>query len=247
MSVLKTDTNKILKTSSNKIRVGVKKISEIVDPSKIVSWFNASDINLPIGSYVNSITGREGKDSATVTNTNTFTLQVDEQGYKYLSVFSTNRFNTTTSVAPNNNETLILVLNNKSVSNYVFGYVNGVVNGFVQISAFNLSYSNFTVGSGRLAVSSPATGGPFNRKIVVTGVMTGTAMYLYDGLVLIGTLNNPVLSSAGATTGSVFYPQVNTLAEEVCYYSIVRIQEALSGEKLKQTIRSVAFENGVKI
>lgn len=215
---------------------GIKSLSEI--SSNIVTWFSANDINLPIGSTLTTLAGREGKDSVSVI-VGGYTLQLDSEGYKCIrTTGTTHTCNCNDSVTTTNNETFIGVVNSKGNYQIASPYHEGTS---IAISTTSFSYANFTVGNGR--VLYPFIG---NKKRIITGVFTPAAMLVYEGLTLVATLLNPTQLTR-TSVGGVFRGDANSTNVEVDYYHVVRIQEALSGEKLRQAIRSVAYEHGVKV
>ncbi len=212
-----------------------KRLKDIT--SLIVSDFNACDINAASGSAVTALTGRDGKDTANAT-VGTFTLLYDADGFKFIRTVDEQAvFWTHTSLIENNNETFIFC---SRISNAT--YALGMSGDYINVGQSRFAYANYTVNSGTMLFTKPTVG----TKQIITCVIDGTTMKVYVGFKLTATLNNPALSSLN-TTKYIFRSQNNSTNENCDFYSITRIQEALTGDRLLQAIRIKAFENGIKV
>ncbi len=204
--------------------------------SLIVSDFNACDITVAAGTAVTTLTGRDGKDTA---NTGySYILLYDAFGYKFLRNSDLNAtFTTTTNIVENNNETFIYCSTITGAN-----YCLGISGDYINLGQSTFSYANYTSGQGSMLFTKPTLG----TKQIITGVMDGTTMKVYVGFKLVATMNNPTLSSMSSYK-FIFRIQNNTSNLNCDFYSMTRIKEALTGDRLMQAIRIKAFENGIKV
>ncbi len=222
------------------ISVGIKQLSDI--SSNVAFYYSANDINLPVGSDVLSLTSRVGSDACTFFgSTNYGKMQLDEQGFKYITFDATVNgafyySNAGKLYTPNNSETFVYVLDNIASAGYHVGFDSAP--NFTQLYFAGFSYADDVVGSSRLTYVNAGS-----TKTIVVARFSSSKMEIFSRKKSVGTILNPVTY----TTFTGYRYKLFPAQSGSRHYAVMNIKEYLSDDKMNQLIKLIAFEHGVKI
>lgn len=243
----------------------VDRIEDLINPSDVVFWYSADDINLSIGSDITT-----NINSRFVTNVGVkqnkagrAKLIVDDKGFKCIETRAipsfTDYFITTNLFTPTNNETFIVVAAMETSSTNYVGIIGDIVGptyssqfNFQSYNSYSFNYSNHVVGSGRVTFYKADMVFSSYMKQILVGVMQPNKLRLIvknpTGSYDVNIADPTNLVSPTGVKNTIFLSGLtNPLGQKARHYCAIRIANTYSEDTLKKIIRRVAFEHGVRL